>query len=73
MRLLRTTAAADFDALRRQHPDVFAPPLARRAIAIGCLMAMLGLLVFGFWRLEFSLARIGTGLTQIAHIVASTS
>ena len=71
MRLLRTTAAADFDALRRQHPDVFAPPLARRAIAIGCLMAMLGLLVFGFWRLEFSLARIGTGLTQIAHIVAS--
>src|SRR5262249_23846558 len=32
---------------------------------------MLALAVFGFWRLDFSLARFGSGLAQIAHIVVS--
>ena len=32
---------------------------------------MLALAVFGFWRLDFSLARFGSGLAQIAHIVTS--
>ena len=71
MNALREAALADDGALRRRYPEVFDRRIMRRALATALAAGMLGLAVFGFWRLDFSLARFGSGLAQIAHIVAS--
>src|SRR5262245_30331168 len=71
MSTLREAALADDGALRRRYPEVFDRRIMRRALAAALAAGMLGLAVFGFWRLDFSLARFGSGLAQIAHIVAS--
>jgi phosphonate transport system permease protein len=71
MNSLRDAALADAEVLRRRHPDVFDRRLVRSALAAGVALGLLGLLVFGFWRLEFSLARFGSGLVQIVHILGS--
>jgi phosphonate transport system permease protein len=71
MNALREAALADDGALRRRYPQVFDRRIMRRALVAALAAGMLGLAVFGFWRLDFSLARFGSGLAQIAHIVAS--
>jgi phosphonate transport system permease protein len=71
MSALREAALADDGALRRRYPQVFDRRIMRRALAAALAAGMLGLAVFSFWRLDFSLARFGSGLAQIAHIVAS--
>lgn len=51
------------------HPHVMAPSAGNR-IRTGLFIAVLaGLALFGFWRLEFSLARIGTGIVQLGHFI----
>jgi phosphonate transport system permease protein len=71
MNALQEAALADAGALRRRYPDVFDRRIMRRALAAALATGMLGLALFGFWRLDFSLARFGSGLAQIVHIVAS--
>lgn len=66
---LRQAALADLDNLRGRHPAVFATPHGQRALIIGGVAVLLALACYGFWRLEFSFARVGTGLSQLAHIV----
>jgi phosphonate transport system permease protein len=68
---LREAVLADDGALRRRYPEVFDRRIMRRALAAALAAGMLALAVFGFWRLDFSLARFGSGLAQIAHIVTS--
>jgi phosphonate transport system permease protein len=71
MNALREAVLADDGALRRRYPEVFDRHVMRRALAAALAAGMIGLALFGFWRLDFSLARFGSGLAQIAHIVAS--
>jgi phosphonate transport system permease protein len=71
MNAVREAVLADAEALRRRYPDVFDRRVVRRALAAALAAGMLALALFGFWRLDFSLARFGSGLAQIAHIVAS--
>src|SRR5262245_53882313 len=71
MNALREAAVVDADALRRRHPEVFDRRIMQRALAAALAAGTLALALFGFWRLDFSLARFGSGLAQIAHIVAS--
>ena len=71
MSALREAVLADAGALRRRYPEVFDRRIMRRALAAALAAGMLALAVFGFWRLDFSLARFGSGLAQIAHIVVS--
>jgi len=71
MSSLRAAALADAEALRRRHPQVFDRRLVRRALTAALVLFMLGLACYAFWRLDFSLTRLGTGLAQIAHIIAS--
>jgi phosphonate transport system permease protein len=71
MSALREAVLADDGALRRRYPEVFDRRIMRRALAAVLAAGMLALALFGFWRLDFSLARFGSGLAQIAHIVAS--
>jgi phosphonate transport system permease protein len=66
---LREGALHDIAALRARHAGVFGADWRRRAWAVGGLIVALALAAYGFWRLEFSLARLGSGLGQIAHIV----
>jgi len=67
---LRSEALSDIANLRARHPAVFEADSARRAFNIAVVVAMAALAAFAFWRLEFSFARLGSGLSQIAHIVA---
>jgi phosphonate transport system permease protein len=71
MNALREVVLADDGALRRRYPEVFDRRIMRRALAAILVAGMLALALFGFWRLDFSLARFGSGLAQIAHIVTS--
>jgi phosphonate transport system permease protein len=66
---LRDAALADIAGLRRRHGDVFRTPYGRRALLVGTIALLLGIAIYGFWRLEFSFGRLSTGLGQIAHII----
>jgi phosphonate transport system permease protein len=68
---VRQIALADHDGLCARHPEVFRVALARRAGTIALVVLIVALALYGLWRLELSLARIGSGLTQIANIVGS--
>jgi phosphonate transport system permease protein len=67
---LRADALSDIANLRARHPAVFETDPARRALNIAVVVAMAALAAFAFWRLEFSFARIASGLAQIANIVS---
>jgi phosphonate transport system permease protein len=71
MSSLRAVALADAEALRHRHPHVFDRQVVRRALTAALVLALLALACYAFWRLDFSLARLGSGLAQIAHIIAS--
>jgi phosphonate transport system permease protein len=67
--VLRESTLHDTAALRARHPGVFGADWRRRAWVVGGIVAALALAGYGFWRLEFSFARLGSGFWQIAHIV----
>jgi phosphonate transport system permease protein len=67
---IRAMALSDRDGLKSRHAEVFHPGYARRAAIGATVFVMLALFFYGFWHLEFSFARIGSGLGQIAHIVS---
>jgi phosphonate transport system permease protein len=67
---LREVARSDLQGLRARHAQVFDGDWRRRAWVVGGVIAALALAGYGFWRLEFSFARLGSGLGQIAHIVS---
>ncbi|MGL5447702.1 MAG: phosphonate ABC transporter, permease protein PhnE [Rhabdaerophilum sp.] len=56
----------DPDAAKRNHPHLMAPSNRNRAIGTVIVVALLGLALFAFLRLEFSFARVGAGLGQLA-------
>jgi phosphonate transport system permease protein len=66
---LRDQALADAAGLARRYPAVFNPPLTSRLVTIGIILALIGLLAFGFHRLGFSLTRFLNGLTQLGSFV----
>jgi phosphonate transport system permease protein len=69
MSTLRDLALANTVVLRGRYPALFNAQRKQRAIAIALVVAMVLLALYSFWRLEFSFARLGSGLAQIAHIV----
>jgi phosphonate transport system permease protein len=56
----------DRDAARRNYPALIAPSMRNRAIVAGVVAAMVAVALFGMLRLEFSFARLGSGLGQLA-------
>jgi phosphonate transport system permease protein len=62
---LADVALADRAGLEARHGAVFRPPLRRRLGPALVVAALAGLLVFGFWRLEFSGERMLRGLSQL--------
>jgi len=66
---LRDQALADAAGLAQRHPTVFTPPLKQRLVTIAVILALVGLFVFGFHRLGFSLTRFLNGLTQLGSFV----
>ncbi|MCA0401834.1 MAG: phosphonate ABC transporter, permease protein PhnE [Proteobacteria bacterium] len=56
----------DRDSARRNHPGLIRPSPKTRIVTTLVLAAMLALALFALARLEFSFARIGNGLGQLA-------
>lgn len=63
-------AAIDVAALAASRPDLFRADLKARALVVGTAALLLGLLLFGFWRLDFSFERMVTGIGRLGHFVA---
>ena len=55
----------DLAALRARYPHLMRPNLAGRVLTIGILAGMVLLAAVALMRLEFSLARLGSGLVQL--------
>jgi phosphonate transport system permease protein len=66
---LREIALADKAGLVARHPHIFQPSLTRRAGMAALVALAVALALYAFWRLDFSLARLATGLAQLAHFV----
>jgi phosphonate transport system permease protein len=56
--------------LRVRHPAIFAVNWRRRTAVMGAVALALVVAAYGFYRLDFSFARLGSGLGQIAHMVS---
>ncbi|MCA3635127.1 MAG: phosphonate ABC transporter, permease protein PhnE [Methylobacterium sp.] len=56
----------DRDSARRNHPDLIRPSLKTRIITSLVVAGMVGVAIFAFARLEFSFARMGSGMAQLA-------
>ena len=56
----------DRDSARRNHPDLIRPSLKTRIITSLVVAGMVGVAIFAFARLEFSFARLGSGMAQLA-------
>ncbi len=55
--------------LKARYPDVFARPVAARLAVPTILLAIVALFIFGLYDLDFSLARIVAGVSQLGWIV----
>jgi phosphonate transport system permease protein len=67
---LRSTALHDLAGLRVRHPAIFTANWRRRSLVVGAVALALALAAYAFYRLDFSFARLGSGLGQIAHMVS---
>ncbi|MFG1317953.1 phosphonate ABC transporter, permease protein PhnE [Xanthobacter autotrophicus] len=64
-----TLDAAARARLAAAYPEALAPSPAQRLRVIAIIAALAGMAVFGFWRLDFNLDRIGSGLVQLGHFL----
>ncbi|CEJ14685.1 Phosphate-import permease protein PhnE [bacterium YEK0313] len=62
-------ALARRDEIAARHRDVFHPPIRRRLVAAGTILALAALLVFGLVALEFSAAKILFGFGRLAEFL----
>lgn len=62
-------SAEDLARLRDTHPTHFQIVTRGGIATYGLLFALAALMAYGFWHLEFSLARLGTGLGQLGHFI----
>ncbi|MFG1396818.1 phosphonate ABC transporter, permease protein PhnE [Roseixanthobacter pseudopolyaromaticivorans] len=60
-----TPTAQDRARLAKAFPQVFAPSLLQRALTLGAITLLVLLALYAMWRLEFSFARIGSGIRQL--------
>jgi phosphonate transport system permease protein len=67
---LRQSALHDLDRLRARHSDVFTVDWRRRTMLLATIALALVLAGYAFYRLDFSLERLGSGLGTIAHMVS---
>lgn len=67
---LRAYAIRDRAGLRARHPEVFTPGPATRLITAGVLILIVGLVVLSIVRLEFSLSRMLSGVSELGRIVS---
>jgi phosphonate transport system permease protein len=66
---LGPAARAERAALEKRHPEIFAGSRTARAGGVAVVAGLVGLLVFALLRLDFSFARIGSGIAQLAHFL----
>lgn len=66
---LGPAARANRRELEKRHPEIFAGSAKARAATVAVVAALLGLLVFAFWRLDVSFARLGSGIGQLGHFL----
>ncbi|MFC4172097.1 phosphonate ABC transporter, permease protein PhnE [Microvirga sp. GCM10011540] len=62
-------AVQDLHALKSRHAAVFAPSWTTRSATIATVAVLAGLFVFGFWRLDFSFAKLVSGIGQLGVLI----
>lgn len=60
---------SDLPALKARYPEHFAASWTKRAAVVGVVTVLSGLFLFGFWRLDFSLDRILSGIGKLGTLV----
>ncbi|MFG1463645.1 phosphonate ABC transporter, permease protein PhnE [Xanthobacter sp. DSM 24535] len=60
-----TPDAAGRARLAALHPQIFNPSLAQRVWTLGSIVVLVLLALYAMWQLEFSFARIGSGIRQL--------
>ena len=61
----RPTFFADTAAIRLRHADLIRGSVRQRAFSVGILALVVGVAIFAMLRLEFSFARLGSGIVQL--------
>lgn len=61
----RPTFFADTAAIRLRHADLIRGSVRQRAFSVGILALVVGVEIFAMLRLEFSFARLGSGIVQL--------
>lgn len=67
----RAATATDLAALRRRHPRAFAPAGMWTPTGAAVLVVILAVTAVAIWRLDISVARLGSGLVQIVGILGA--
>lgn len=57
-------------AIAARHPAWFRPSWRRRAATATIALLLIGLAGYAIWRLEFSVARLGTGLRELFYLLS---
>jgi phosphonate transport system permease protein len=66
---LGPAALANRRALEKKYPEIFEGSRLNRILTVAIVVGLVALLVYAFVRLEFSFAKIGGGIGQLAHFV----
>lgn len=67
--LLRQQSRVSRAAMERQFPEVFLPRLLHRFTMVSFVTAVVALLFFGLWHLEFSFGKIVKGLGRLGDFI----
>lgn len=66
----RSRLFADRADIAARHPHLVNPDPRARIIAVAVIAAIAGLALFAMLRLEFTFARLGTGIVQLGHFLS---
>ncbi len=69
MSLIRQSLIGDTAVLRTKYPVMMKGDYRARAMVVALLIASIALLIYSFERFDFSVARIGTGVTRLIGFI----
>ncbi len=69
-RNIRAEALRDVAGLTARHPAVMHGSLSRRVLTVAIVFALVGLFIFGMWRLGFSFEKFANGMSRLGLVLS---